>query len=346
MRKLTVVVGGQYGSEGKGAITGHLAKKLTPTDVNIRVAGPNAGHTVVGHPGETWKLRQVPVGAVTSRCALAIAAGSEVDLDVLHSEVRQLDEAGCGVTSRMWAHPSATVIEESHKKAESEQQLDLVKTIGSTGKGIGAARADRILRTARTLHDAAIAGEWVPPMGEIDVTGRDHILIEGTQGYGLGLHAQAYPFVTSSDCRAIDFCAMAGVNPWQAEQVTVWVVIRPYPIRVAGNSGPLAHETSWGDLGLPEEFTTVTGKLRRVGLFDPALVHQAVQANGGAPTVRLALTMLDQVFPEVAGSTNPEQVWANEKIGDYLSEIEQAAQAPVALVGTGPRTVIELPERV
>src|SRR5690606_1782948 len=120
----------------------------------------------------------------------------------------------------------------------------------------------------------------------------------------------------------------------------------PYPIRVAGNSGWMRNETTWEELGLPPEYTTVTGKLRRVAHWNGDLVAEAVRANGGAPTVKIALTMLDQVFPMIVGSTAPEDVWESKEIGDYLSEIEQQVQAPIAMVGTSPSTVIELPERV
>lgn len=347
MRKLSVVVGGQYGSEGKGAVAAHLARSLTTSDVNVRVAGPNAGHTVWGG-GIEYKLRQIPVGAVTSRCQLFIAAGSELDLDVIHDEVRQLDENGYAASSRLWVHPSATIIEPSHQRAEQDDRLGLVSQIGSTGKGIGAARSERALRIARTLKDVAgnDPNTWTPPMGDPGLAQRDHVLIEGTQGYGLGLHTDHYPFVTSSDCRAVDFCAMAGVSPWQAQRVEVWVVVRPYPIRVAGNSGPLYGETTWAELGLPEERTTVTNKVRRVGTFDERLVKEAVRANGGVPTVRLALTMFDQVFPELAGKTHPSDLWSNTQAMDWLAAIEELTDCPIGLVGTGPSSVIETPERL
>ena len=68
--RLTVVVGAQYGSEGKGAISAALTKSDTAV---VRVAGPNAGHTAVDIQDRTWALRQVPVGAVVGQGPVVIA---------------------------------------------------------------------------------------------------------------------------------------------------------------------------------------------------------------------------------------------------------------------------------
>ena len=167
------------------------------------------------------------------------------------------------------------------------------------------------------------------------------MLLEGTQGYGLGLHAGNYPYCTSSDCRAIDFCAMAGVNPWDPEVKTfdIFVVLRTYPIRVAGNSGPMKGETSWEELGFEPERTTVTQKIRRVGTWDADLARAAVVANGGAPTVKIALTMFDYVFPDVKNTTDFE--WTPQ-IQEYVQRVQREVLAPVTLIGTGPSTMAEI----
>lgn len=341
MTNVTVVVGGQFGSEGKGAITAHLANELNHRGLVIRVAGPNAGHTAYDREGREWKLRAVPVAAVRSRyCGLHIAAGSEVDLEVLAAELDMLDKAGHSASERLTVHPSATILTNEH--IGYEQEVGLINRIGSTGKGIGAARSARVMRRASTF------GELTDPRwqnlagasGPFEIDGADNIVIEGTQGYGLGLHTQYYPQVTSSDCRAIDFLAMAGISPW-AENVrlNVVVVVRVNPIRVAGNSGPLQDETSWGDLGLPEERTTVTNKVRRVGGWDRGLVLEALAANGGGdfhPDVKVALTMVDHRFPDVHG-----QEELTDEANKYVNALEDDLQAYITLVGTGPQTVVE-----
>jgi len=344
---VTVVVGAQFGSEGKGAICGHLGKKMDEADLAIRVAGPNAGHTVYGADHTEWKLRAVPVAAVTSRdCGLHIAAGSEIDVEVLLDEVNRLDEAGYHVTDRLTIHPSATILSQRHKTAE--MNLGLVGRIGSTGKGIGAARADRIMRAADTASQlTGVFGskdgsrQWLDdPIVTLEDYG--HVVIEGTQGYGLGLHTKFYPQVTSSDCRAIDFLAMAGISPWSenVDALRVILVARMYPIRVAGNSGPLKNETSWEELGLPLEHTTVTNKVRRVGDWDQALVTDAIRCNGGGdynPNVVLALTMIDQRFPD-----NRDKTDLDDAAFEFVNELEEQLRTEVAYAGTGPETVVEL----
>lgn len=352
MSNVTVVVGGQFGSEGKGAVVGFLARDAGPETTVIRVAGPNAGHTAYDEKGVEWKLRAVPVAAVTSRyCQLHIAAGSEVDPIVLADEVTRLDDAGFGVSDRLTVHPAATILLPDHIATEGMQGI--VGRIGSTGKGIGAARADRIMRNASTaidLYDKRKSDRKgvLSTDGPFDFMGAEHVIIEGTQGYGLGLHTRQYPQVTSSDCRAIDFLGMAGISPWSLDvaDFRVIVVARVYPIRVAGNSGPLKGETSWAELGLPEERTTVTNKVRRVGAWDEELLMEAIEANGGGAwntDVTLALTMVDQKFPEIRDVTNTDKMTEeHEAARAWLTEIQDNLETDIRLIGTGPNSMMEI----
>lgn len=364
--KLIVVSGAQFGSEGKGAVVDHLSRPGRVGDkvVVVRVAGPNAGHTVygvcpanckytddhmfdtewIGHP---WKLRAVPVAAVSNpKAELVVSAGSEVDLDVLREEVVALNNAGYNVSNRLVVDTQATVLEPRH--IEIERESDLVKRLGSTAKGIGASRADRIWRSARLFGD--VANEWgdlsyvMPDTGQVLVGYLNQgytVIIEGTQGYGLGLHAGMYPQCTSSDCRAIDFLAMAGVSPWHPTvgEFEVWLATRVRPIRVAGNSGPLKGETTWQELNLPVERTTVTNKVRRVGAWDGELVRKAVAANGGSPVVRLGVTMADTMFPHLSGLNGEwweQSEEVRQPLADFLREVREDTRADIGFIGTSP----------
>lgn len=376
---LSVVVGGQYGSEAKGAVTAWLTRRILAegqTPMVVRVAGPNAGHTAYDRRGRKWALRQVPVGMVVSPRAVGmIADGSEIDLPVLLDEIRKLDEAGLDVSSRLLVSPYATILAERHHEAEANREL--VGRLGSTGKGVGAARSDRVMRIAdvpdlmmragldlvkedtwEELYPTALgeggglAGldklNWIEyPSGMVLdqlMTDGMHVVIEGTQGYGLGVHRPEYPKTTSSDCRAIDFLAMAGVSPWSSSVsgMAVWLVVRAHPIRVAGNSGPLLGETSWSELGLPEELTTVTQKVRRVGRWDQRLFDQAVEANGGRG-VRVAYTMADQEWPSIRGldgSVIDGNLELDDETTQYLNQVAHRTRDLTAYVGTGPQTAI------
>jgi adenylosuccinate synthase len=337
--KLTVVVGGQFGSEGKGAVTERLAR--TATDV-IRVGGPNAGHVIEDEKGRRFKLQQIPAGALNQDCRLHIAAGSEIDIDILEREIRELEMADYSVRSRLTIHPQATVLESSH--ADEEEGRSMHKRIGSTGKGVGAARADRIWRNARIAQDEPRLLGYLASKPRRSY-GSD-VVLEGTQGYGLGLHAGWYPKCTSIDCCAIDMLAMAGISPWDPayEEFQIWLVARAYPIRVAGDSGPLRGETSWDQLGLPEERTTVTNKVRRVGRWDSDLVAAAVDANGGEPAVRVAFTMADHLFPELGGVDQyvKSAGQLSKHVAEHVRWLEHSVGAGVTYLGTGPRTGIEI----
>lgn len=342
--ELLAVVGGQYGSEGKGAVAAHLARQPHngPTGT-IRVAGPNAGHTSIDDNGTPWPLRTIPAtAAVNPTEQLLIAPGSEIDREVLNREIQALTSGGHDVLHRLHIDSQATVLDPIY--IEEEKALTMHERLGSTAKGIGAARAARIMRTARIWGGDSFSANTTQVANEIlDNHGR--IIIEGTQGYGLGLHAGHYPQCTSSDCRAIDFLAMAGLNPWQSniDRFHIYLATRPFPIRVAGPSGPLHGETTWDALGLPVELTTVTKKPRRVGHWDPDLIRAAVTANGGPPTVRLAVTMFDHVHPDLAGVGGKIKIEDLPKAArGHVWSIEKDAGASVHLLGTGPATMIEV----
>ena len=134
----------------------------------------------------------------------------------------------------------------------------------------------RLLRfiddTSRYLRDRISAG--------------NRVVIEGTQGFGLSLLDGGYwPKATSRATTAAAALAETGLSPSDVDDVTM--VIRSFPIRVAGDSGPLVEEISWGEVavgaGRPEdslrEFSTVTGRVRRIGRFDPRIVQQALAVN-------------------------------------------------------------------
>lgn len=349
MSKLQVVVGGQYGSEAKGHVAGYLAG-LEEAPLCIRVAGPNAGHSVV-HPltGKRYALRQIPVGAVTNPdAALAIAAGSEIDPYVLAEEIAWLEADGIKITNRLLIDPSATWLTQAHK--EREVASTLTNRIGSTSKGVGAARAERLMRTAVKVGQRRPEFERFGIIGSVrsgaaaTLVSGGTVQIEGTQGYGLGLHGPDYPYATSSDCTALDFLQMARINPWWVapHQLQVWVVVRPYPIRVAGNSGPLKNETTWEKLNLDPEYTTVTKKIRRVGLWDPDLVAEALDANGGPHVdLRMALTMADQLDPDIAGLNSRNAIAQSLPVFQFVTSMYRDLGRHPDLVTTSDRTVID-----
>lgn len=335
MGKVVVVVGGQFGSEGKGRVAADLAVRETSPPLVVRVGGPNAGHCVVDNDGFEWKLRHLPTAAISRPDAdLAIAPGSEVNPKLLADEIMAVEDTfGKGyITDRLYIDPEATVIITAH--IDSEDRLK--KRIGSTGSGVGAARAARVWRQAKRIGD--IESEWsqrrTPWFAQDWLRDGGTVIIEGCQGYGLGLHAGHYPYCSSANFRAIDMLGMSGISPWDpgVSALQVWVVMRTLPIRVGGDSGPLYMETSWQEKDLPEERTTVTNKVRRVGEWDKSLAYEAIQANGGH--VAVALTMVDHVRRDLEGQTE----WTPQ-IDDVAKEYEQSlGGAEIWAIGTSKTT--------
>jgi adenylosuccinate synthase len=331
-----IVVGGQFGSEAKGNCAVQLARKYRYRAL-IRVAGPNAGHTGYDYNGRKWVFRQIPVACVMDREALVvIGQGSEIDLPVLLDEIEQLHEGGVPIHDRLLIDWQATMIDDLHKTAE----VGMRERLGSTAKGIGAARADRIQRTARLAKDEPALRRYMVDTARA-VWGEggflDRVMIEGTQGYGLGLHAGYYPFCTSSDCRAIDFAAMAGMPLNGAHRIQPWLVFRTFPIRVAGNSGPLYAETGWEELGeetlgyIQPERTTVTKLIRRVGRWDHDLYEAAKLAHGATWDV---LSFADYIDPSIAGYVGPIHLLLakSPKLKDWLRGMS------FDMILTGPET--------
>lgn len=288
---VTAIVGLQYGSEGKG----HLAHLLASvTDAAIRTGGPNAGHTLT-HRGTTYKMRQIPCAFVNPAALLLIGPGGFITPDVLAAEAATLRDAGHQLAGRLYVHTAAGIIEPRHR--DTETAAGLTDRIGSTGEGVGAATAERALRTLATAgqHPELLPPEatLIGPAEYLDLVHDLHdrggrIVLEGTQGAHLSVYHGPYPAVTSRDTTAASLAGAAGIAPTMVENVVG--VARAFPIRVAGNSGPLPHETDFAALGVPAEHTTVTGRVRRVAHFDPIAFRQAVQLN--RPT-DLALTFGD-----------------------------------------------------
>lgn len=351
------VVGGQFGSEAKGHVAAQLANHYQgrrQKTLLVRVGGSNAGHSAVDADGRVWALRQIPAAAVIDPLAkLVIAQGSEIDMNVLNDEINQLDAANFNVSARLYVDPSATIIEQHHIDLESGS--DLNARTGSTAKGIGAARADRIMRKAKTARDIDDLAPFM--MNTAKMIADAHyddatVIVEGTQGYGLGMHTDNYPQSTSGDCRTVDLLQQIGfvpLDPKRQRSIHTWLVMRTYPIRVAGNSGNLADELSWLTLNersggyIQPERTTVTKKIRRVGEWDAKLVQQAVAANGGNNIfLHPCLMFVDYLDPTLAGQTNIETLFdGSHQVaeGEVLARAADVGQT-FAMLGTGQSTAM------
>ena len=300
---VSIVIGSQFGSEGKGKTALEIARRSQEPVVAIRVGGPNSGHTAYDHLGTKHVLRQLPAACVDKNVDIVLPAGSYIDVDVLLAEIEALDYP----RHRIRVSRYARIIRPEHR--EWEEAAGLTRAIGSTGSGVGGAVMASVAREAANFHlrsraasdDARlryfIDGDTSQRLRQ-HITNGDRVIVEGTQGFGLSLLEGGYwPKATSRSTTAAGALAEAGLSPIDVDDITM--VIRSFPIRVAGDSGPLVGETTWEAIakqaGRPDnlrEYTTVTRKLRRVGRFDPELVRRSLDAN--RPT-RLVLNHLDYI---------------------------------------------------
>ena len=134
---VSVVVGGQYGSEGKGKTALHIARTDPATAAVIRVGGSNSGHTGVARDGHVFALRQLPAAAIDGVHQVIIPAGAYIDVEVLLAEIAELDYD----PARIAISPFAQIITPAHKAWEQEARLS--EEIGSTQSGTGAAVLSR-----------------------------------------------------------------------------------------------------------------------------------------------------------------------------------------------------------
>ena len=333
-----VIVGGQYGSEGKGQIAAFLSGEY---DLLIRVGGPNAGHTVFELP-KPYTHHQLPSGTRRNENpSLLIGPGAVLDVDKLLVEI-----AECKVdVGRLGIDGAAMIISEEDK----ENEKGLVAGIGSTGQGAGAALSRRILgRNSEDIRLARDIPELFPYMCSALEVIREtlarngRICLEGTQGTGLSLYHGHYPYVTSRDTTASGCLAEAGIPPGKVRRVIM--VCRTYPIRVqnpeGGTSGPMSQEITLEDIAersgieLDElerkERTSTTDRERRIGEFDWELLRKASLLN--RPT-DIALTFTDYLTIANRRAIRFEQLHPDTI--NFIEEIERVSGARVSLIGTG-----------
>ncbi|HEX8254630.1 MAG TPA: adenylosuccinate synthetase [Thermoanaerobaculia bacterium] len=340
-RLVDVLVGGQYGSEGKGHIADHVAPEY---DVLIRVGGPNAGHTVFEVP-KPYTFHLLPSGTRrNSRARIVLGPGAVVALPRLLQEINQCEVA----PERLAIDPQAILIDAK----DIEVETTLRHSIGSTGQGVGNATSRKVLRTlahppVRLAREAPELMKYIVPTRavlEAAYAAGHRILLEGTQGTGLSLHHGSYPWVTSRDTTVSGTIAEAGIAPTRVRKVVM--VVRTYPIRVespsvetAGEvgSGPMSREIEWAEIARrsgvsleelqAKERTSTTGRKRRVAEFDWELLRKAATLN--APT-DIALTFADYLRIENRAARRYEQL--TDDTLRFIEEVERVATAPVSLI--------------
>ncbi|MYI76413.1 MAG: adenylosuccinate synthase, partial [Gammaproteobacteria bacterium] len=241
-----VLVGGQYGSEGKGNIVGYLSPEY---NLLIRTGGPNAGHQVYAEPTPE-KYFHLPSGTQRApEAKLLLGPGMVINPTKLLQEIAQHKVT----VDRLTIDHQAMTIQEEDIKYEEEN----FSNIGSTAQGVGVATAHKVTgrsgyenHTIRALaRDINALKPYIGSAREVLAEAfvrNKKILLEGTQGTTLSLHHGQYPYVTSRDTTVAGCLSDAGIAPSNVRNIVM--VCRTYPIRVAGPSGPLKTEINLDEL--------------------------------------------------------------------------------------------------
>jgi len=336
------IIGGEYGSEGKGNIAYYLAPEY---DLLVRVGGPNAGHKVFLQTGERYTHHHLPSGTRAGEALLLLGPGNVIRVKALLKEI-----ADCEIgKDRLFIDRHAMVIED----ADIRREKRLEESIGSTRQGVGWATARRVLRGADGRMAKVRMAGGVPDLHPYICSATDvledayarglSIMLEGTQGTGLSLYHGSYPHVTSRDTGVAGTLSEAGVAPHRLRRCLL--VCRTYPIRVESpskdkSSGPMSMEISWAEVERRAEVprgrirksekTSTTNKQRRVGEFEWDLLRRSALING--PT-DVALTFVDYLGKDNLNARRFDQL--TQPTMHFIEEVERVAGAPVSLVSTG-----------
>ncbi|WP_213360732.1 adenylosuccinate synthase [Brachymonas denitrificans] len=434
-----VVVGTQWGDEGKGKLVDWLTESANGV-VRFQ-GGHNAGHTLVIN-GVKTALHLIPSGIMRPGVKCYIGNGVVLSVTKLLEEIAGLEKAGVEVRSRLRVSEACPLILPFHAVLDIAREAAKTRAgaekIGTTGRGIGPAYEDKIARRAlrvqdlkhperfaaklrelielynhilsswlhaadvdfgealkpylvngQVQYDAVYAeamqqAEQVKPMiadvsrelNEVHKEG-GNLLFEGAQGTLLDIDHGTYPFVTSSNCVAGNAAAGAGVGPGMLHYVLG--ITKAYCTRVGG--GPFPTELDWETEGTPgwhmatvgAEKGVTTGRSRRCGWFDAALLKRSAQVNGLSGLCITKLDVLDGL-PElqlcVGYELDGEQVdilplgaddiarckpvyetlpgWTDTTVGvteydklpeqarKYLQRIEETTGVPVHVISTSP----------
>ena len=422
--KNVVVVGTQWGDEGKGKLVDWLTE-LAQGVVRFQ-GGHNAGHTLVIN-GQKTALHLIPSGIMRPGVKCYIGNGVVLSVTKLLEEIEGLEKAGVEVKSRLRISEACPLILPMHAALDQAREIAREGTgqqkIGTTGRGIGPAYEDKIARRALKVQDLKYPERFASKLREVldlynhllttylnapalefqpiydeamqqaaiirpmmaDVSRElneahlqgENLLFEGAQGTLLDIDHGTYPYVTSSNCVAGNAAAGAGVGPSLLHYVLG--ITKAYCTRVG--SGPFPTELDWEKEGTPgyhmstvgAERGTTTGRHRRCGWFDAALLKRSAQVNGLTGLCITKLDVLDglkelkictgyeldgekiDILPigadeiercvpiyetlagwsdSTVGITDFDQLPTNAQL--YLQRIEQVTGVPIHVVSTSP----------
>lgn len=308
-----VVIGAQWGDEGKGKIVDFLAEDAK---VVVRYSGgANAGHTIV-IGDQQYALHQVPSGILYDGKVVYLGTGMVIDPEALFAELQMLKDRGINWEGRVFISDRAHLVLPHYRQLDKDRDAKRKRPIGTTGRGIGTTYSMKSERDGIRLADL----DWEEKMNDLEQEDKDflapfmdrllsmrcnmtsemwqhrkdNVLMEGAQGALLDIDSGTYPYVSSGlSCAAGAACG-AGIGPKDINRVLG--VFKAYSTRVGNGPMPTEFdEESQSELykfvrDTGREYGVTTGRPRRCGYLDLVALRYACQVNS---ITELVLTHLD-----------------------------------------------------
>uniref|UniRef100_A0A673KUF0 Adenylosuccinate synthetase n=1 Tax=Sinocyclocheilus rhinocerous TaxID=307959 RepID=A0A673KUF0_9TELE len=296
--KVTVVLGAQWGDEGKGKVVDLLAQDA---DMVCRCqGGNNAGHTVVVDSVE-YDFHLLPSGIINPMVTAFIGNGVVIHLPGLFEEAEKNVRKGKGWENRLIISDRAHIVFDFHQAVdgiqEQERQQQAVTSIVTHGQQ-GLPHFLTLFFQTYVDRIKPMVRDGVFFMYEALHGPSKKILVEGANAALLDIDFGTYPFVTSSNCTVGGVCTGLGMPPQNVGEV--YGVVKAYTTRVGIGAFPTEQNNEIGELlqTRGKEVGVTTGRKRRCGWLDLVLIKYAHMING---FTALALTKLDilDVLPEI-----------------------------------------------
>ncbi len=329
MKKVDVVLGMQWGDEGKGKIVDVLTPRYSV--VARFQGGPNAGHSIY-FGNESFVLHTVPSGIFRDETTNIIGNGVVIDPIILMEEIHAIEKMGVDVRAHLQIAKRANLILPTHRLLDAASEAAKgAQKVGTTGKGIGPTYTDKIARNGlrvgdilrpdfldrynalknahlhqlglESVEDAA----WLAAIEELKqfpiidneivanqlLADDKAILAEGAQGSLLDVDFGTYPFVTSSNTLCAGTCTGLGVAPKHIGEV--FGIFKAYCTRVGSGPFPteLFDETGETLRKIGHEFGATTGRPRRCGWLDMVALKYTVMMNGATSLIMMKSDVLD-----------------------------------------------------